>query len=84
MPFQKGQGGRPKGAPNKATADVKAAARVYTMESVDRLAFWMRSDNPRASVMACATLLDRGWGKPGQAVEVTGANGGPLIFQWAS
>lgn len=70
-------GGRHKGTPNKATADVKAIAQVYTAEAVARLAFWMRSENAQASVAACHGLLDRGHGKAPQAV--TGADGSPLI-----
>lgn len=70
-------GGRKSGTPNKATADVKAAAQVYTSEAVDKLAYWMRSDNAKASVSACNSLLDRAHGKPPQAL--TDGDGGPLI-----
>lgn len=70
-------GGRRPGTPNKATRDVKAAALVYTGEAVERLAHWMRSDNAKASVAACNTLLDRAHGRPAQAL--TDADGGPLI-----
>jgi hypothetical protein len=62
-PFPKGSSGNPKGRP-KEHEDVKLAARTYTRESIERLAFWMRSDDPRASVMAADKLLDRGWGRP--------------------
>jgi hypothetical protein len=68
-PFPKGSSGNPKGRP-KEHEDVKAAAREYTVESIERLAFWMRSDDPRASVMASDKLLDRGWGKPSQDVKL--------------
>lgn len=70
-------GGRKAGTPNKATADVKAAAQVYTSEAVEKLAYWMRSDNAKASVQACNSLLDRAHGKPAQAL--TDGEGGPLI-----
>lgn len=70
-------GGRKPGSLNKATADVKAAAQVYTGEAVDKLAYWMRSDNAKASVAACNALLDRAHGKPAQAL--TDGDGGPLI-----
>jgi hypothetical protein len=77
-------GGRVRGVPNKATADVKAAARVYTAEAVDRLVFWMRSNSERASVSAANALLDRAHGKPAQAV--TGEGGGPIELRvsWQS
>lgn len=77
-------GGRKPGTPNKVTPDVKALAMAFTQEAIDRLAFWMRSDNPKASVSATAALLDRAHGKPAQAV--TGADGGPVEIRvtWQS
>lgn len=75
--FQKGMSGNPAGRP-KIPDDVKDAARQYTVEAIDRLAAWMRTDNPKASVTATVALLNRAWGMPGQAVEMTGKDGGPL------
>jgi hypothetical protein len=37
----------------------------------------MRSDNAKASVSACAVLLDRGWGKATQPIDGDG-DGGPV------
>lgn len=75
--------GRPLGVPNKATAEVKAAAVVYTAEAVDTLARIMRDPEmpPQARVAACRELLDRGHGKPSQAVEVGNPDGSPVVFQ---
>jgi hypothetical protein len=70
-PFPKGTSGNPKGRP-KEHEDVKRAAREYTVESIARLAHWMRSDDPRASVMAAEKLLDRGWGRPSQDLKLQG------------
>lgn len=70
-------GGRQAGTLNKATADVKIAAGVHSVAAVERLAYWMRSENATASVAACHALLDRAHGKPPQAV--TDGDGGPLI-----
>jgi hypothetical protein len=78
--FQPGQSGCPGGKP-KAVKDVIEAARQHTSEAVERLARWMRSDDPRASVAACTALLDRGWGRPTQAVEMSGKDGGPIQTQ---
>ena len=61
--------GRPKGAPNKSTAEVKALASVYTEAAIKRLADWMRSDEPKASVAAANALLDRAHGKPSQSLD---------------
>ena len=68
-PFRKGTSGNPGGRP-KEHEDVKAAAREYTVELIERLAFWMRSDDPRASVVAADKLLDRAWGRPSQDVKL--------------
>ena len=63
-----GKSGNPGGRP-KEDGEVKSLARDHTSEAINRLAYWMRSDNAKASVSACVALLDRGWGKPVQAVE---------------
>ena len=70
-------GGRQAGTPNKSKHDVRIAAQDYTVEAIERLAFWMRSDNAKASVTAAQALLDRAHGKPPQAL--TDGDGGPLI-----
>jgi hypothetical protein len=66
--WHKGQSGNPGGRP-KVAADVKEEARKHTKEALDRLVHWMRSDDPQASIRAAMALLDRGCGKPTQAVE---------------
>lgn len=64
-------GGRQKGTPNKATADVKEAAQAYTAEAVQALAQIMRdSDSDAAKVAAIKEILDRGHGKSKQSLEV--------------
>jgi hypothetical protein len=71
MALGKKTGGRTKGTPNKATADVKAAAQVYTSEAVESLAKIMRdSDSDAAKVAAIREILDRGHGKARQALDV--------------
>ena len=41
------------------------------MAAIKRLAHWMNSEDARAPVAACNVLLDRGYGKPQQMLEVT-------------
>jgi hypothetical protein len=68
--FQPGQSGNPGGRP-KGYADVRAAAREYTQDAIDRLVFWMNSDNAKASVGAAVAILNRGWGMPQQNIKTT-------------
>ena len=61
-----GMRGRPKG-----NEDVREAARAYTKEAIEKLAYWMRqSKDGKASIMAADKLLDRAWGKPSQDVKL--------------
>jgi hypothetical protein len=66
-PFRKGKSGNPGGRP-KGSHDLRQLAQAHTAEAIDRLVRWMRTSNPKASVAACIALLDRGWGKPVQAI----------------
>ncbi len=77
-PFTPGQSGNPGGIP-KGMAELRELARTYTQEAILRLVDWMQSDNPKASPMATGMLLDRGWGKPVAAVELSGPGGAPLM-----
>ena len=61
-------GGRQKGTPNKATAEIKAIAQQYGAEAIKKLAELMRGDDPKVSVQAANALLDRGYGKPAQTI----------------
>jgi hypothetical protein len=82
-PWRKGQSGNPGGRPRIA-ADVKAEARKHTQEALDRLVYWMRSQDPQASIRAAMALLDRGCGKPEQAVakwDGGESTGRPLILE---
>lgn len=71
-------GGRQKGTPNKANADLRALAQQYTGEAVDTLASIMhKSESDAARVAAVRELLERGHGKVTQPV--SGDNdGGPI------
>lgn len=77
MAFKKGKSGNPGGRP-KGEGEVRDLAKAYTKEAINKLANWMRSNNSKASVAASMALLDRGWGRPAQAVELSGKDGGPI------
>jgi hypothetical protein len=73
------RGGRQKGVPNKATADIKALAQKHGAEAIDTLVSIMRNgDSDKARGTAARDLLDRGYGRPAQAI--TGEGGGPVAL----
>jgi hypothetical protein len=77
--FVKGISGNPSGRPKLKGEEREAMelARKYGKRAIRRLAQLMRSKNERVAVAAAQALLDRGFGKPAQAI--TGAGGAPLI-----
>ena len=72
MAFVKGQSGNPGGRPKDA-AQIAELARKHSRAAVLKLVEWMKSDNPKASVAACQALLDRGYGKPPQSMNLSGS-----------
>jgi hypothetical protein len=70
-------GGRVKGTPNKATAELKAYAQQFTKQAIDILVRIATSgENEVAAVMAAREVLDRAVGKPAQ--EIVGKDGEAL------
>ena len=71
--FQKGQSGNP-GGRHKGLAEVMALARTYTKAAIETLAGIMQDTAaPKAARVAAANgLLDRGYGKPPQALHHAG------------
>lgn len=65
------RGGRRAGVPNKATADVREAAQLFTRGALAVLATIMRdrAQPAAARVSAATAILDRGHGKPRQPLE---------------
>ena len=82
MPFKKGDprpagAGRKRGAPNKATADIKLLAQKHGKTAIAKLVKLMDDEDPRVQTAACKELLDRGYGRAAQPH--TGADGeGPV------
>jgi hypothetical protein len=67
-------GGRPKGVSKPAVADVRALARSYGEDAIAALVSIMRGAKkpPAARVAAAIAVLDRGFGKPSQRMDVAG------------
>ncbi len=74
------RGGRQKGMPNKVTAEVKAAFRKHGPALVKALMALTKSDDERVRLGAIQAALDRGWGRPSQAVE--GTLDGDMTVRW--
>jgi hypothetical protein len=80
--FRPGTSGNPGGRPKtprtiearRIVADVKALARECAPEAIETLkAIMMDAKTPPAArISAAQTLLDRGYGRPTQAVDVSG------------
>lgn len=69
--FKPGQSGNPSGRP-KIPGDVVELARTHTREAISTLAAIMSNAEapPASKIAAAAVLLDRGWGKPSQTVDL--------------
>lgn len=65
------RGGRQKGTPNKATADIREAAQQYSEQALLVLInVATTGESEAARVSAANAILDRAHGKPKQAVDV--------------
>jgi uncharacterized protein DUF5681 len=66
--FKKGHSGNPGGRPRTIVV-LQSLAREHTEEAVMQLVDVMRNaKSDRARIVAAASILDRGWGKPAQMV----------------
>jgi len=81
----KGQrfGGRAKGVPNKNTVveggvNLIELARVHTQKALDILVKLLDHDDDELKFKAAQALLDRGYGKPAQAVMLQGDENKPI------
>lgn len=80
-PFAKGQSGNPSGRP-KIIAEIRDLARTHTDLAINTLAeICAVADKDSARVSAAVALLDRGWGKPIQAI--SGPDGGAIPLEIA-
>lgn len=63
------RGGRKKGTPNKATRNIKEAAREYTEQALQTLVqIALSGESEAVRVSAANAILDRGYGKPSTVI----------------
>ena len=70
----------------KAPTEIKSLARSHTETAINVLVSIMNQSNaPHAArVSAAQALLDRGWGKPAQAIEMPEGTSGKLVIEWSA
>ena len=68
-PFQKGVSGNPGGRPG-VSGPLKELAKAHTAEALETLVAALKATESRTRVAAAEALLDRGWGKPSQHIEL--------------
>ncbi len=62
------RGGRQKGTPNRVTAELKLAFQKHGDELVKALLKLAKSTDEKVQLGAIKECLDRGWGRPTQAI----------------
>jgi hypothetical protein len=67
--FAPGASGNPNGRP-KIASEIRDLARVHGPHAIARLVELSKSRDGAVAVNACRTLLDRGYGRPEQAIAV--------------
>jgi Family of unknown function (DUF5681) len=70
MPFQKGQSGNPSCRPRKHIADLSRESRKYAKLALDTLVKICKEGIERNKLTAARELLDRGYGRPVQAIDM--------------
>lgn len=68
----------------KTPTEIKSLARSHTVAAINVLLGVMNQDEspPAARVAAATAILDRGWGKPAQAIIGGDEDSPPLKISW--
>ena len=77
--WKAGQSGNPLGRP-KAAVDINALCRKHGPLAVVIIKRLMDHEDPRIQLAAATAILDRGFGKPAQAVSIDGASAADLTL----
>jgi hypothetical protein len=73
------RGGRKRGTPNKATAEVKSLVQQHGAELVDMLLdIALTDESSECRTKAAQELLNRGYGRAVATTQLAGFDGGPL------
>jgi HEAT repeat protein len=78
MTFKKGVSPNPGGRP-KIVQAIKELAMKKSPEAFERITQLLDDPDPRISLAAAKEILDRAYGRPAQAVEVSGTDGAPIV-----
>jgi hypothetical protein len=78
MPFVAGQSGNPSGRP-KENPILKEMARARTADAFEVVLACLNDDDAKVRLKAAEIVLDRGHGRPSQAVTVAGDEDGGAI-----
>lgn len=71
--------GRQPGTPNRVGKEARELAAKYTPKAFKRLGELAQHPDPKVAVLAIQQILDRRFGKPLAATEISGPDGTPLI-----
>lgn len=77
MPFKKGQSGNPGGKTSRINS-ASGMARKHAEEAIKRLAEELKNPDGNIAIKAANSLLERGYGKPKEYIELTGEDGGAI------